>query len=98
MDARKINLEVLKTALKKENYIITGVTEDGEIVLTIIDDFDKSQLDKIFQNNITNYEKLNLIRKLMSIKGRPAKELMQVYFQKIAINSDRCKANGLRIK
>ncbi len=93
-----MQIKVLNELILRGLYEITGVTDDGEVVLAIISEDDK----KIIESNIRNFrsdeQKLELIKKLISVKGRPAKELMQIYLQETAQKEDCCLGNGLRIK
>lgn len=90
MDAKKLGVRVIKEAIEKGNYELSGILETGEIVVSIISD---TEIDIL--KNINTEEQL---KKLIDIKGRPAKELVQVYNQKNSNSFNRCYKNNLRIR
>ena len=98
VDARKMSLKVIREAIEKEAFEFTGITENGEIVLAIMGDSEKTILNEILENKKTEEEKLREVEKAMSVRGRNAQEYMQIYLQSIAKKNEACKANGLRLK
>lgn len=98
MDARKLSEKVIREAIEKQAYEMTGITENGEVVLTIITNSEINLLNRILENEKTEEEKLIDIKKVMSLKGRDAGEYMQIYLQNIATRNEVCKVNGLRLK
>lgn len=99
MDANRIAcVKVMKEGISKGNYEITGVLKTGELIITLLSDLDKEYLKKILNSNKTEEEKLFMTKKLMSIKGRPAEELLQVYKQNTCEECDRSSKNGLRLR
>ncbi|MDM0756152.1 hypothetical protein QTI00_04590 [Clostridium perfringens] len=98
MDARNLELELIKEGISKGNYEITGVLETGEITISLVTKLDKDFIRKVLEDDEGCEEKLRKTKKLIKIKGRPAQEIMQVYEQKCNLNHPRCKKNNLRIK
>lgn len=98
MDARKLRVKIINEAIKKGNYIITGITDNGEIVVSIISDMEKESILKCFSEKKSKEEKLKFIKRMQSISGRSANELMQIYLQETAPKEKCCIGNGLRIK
>jgi NhaP-type Na+/H+ and K+/H+ antiporter len=95
MDARNLTSNVIKEAISNGNYEITGALETGELVISIIGDFEREMLSKIFNTNIKENEKLENLKAFMSTRGRPAEELMQIYHQNYCSIDEKYK-KGLR--
>ncbi|RXI58091.1 hypothetical protein [Clostridium tetani] len=90
MDARKLTTNIIKEGIARGNYEITGILETGEITVAILSDVEIEIL-----NTITKDKQ---IKNFMNMKGRPAKELLQVYKQKYSDDKNRCIKNNLRLK
>lgn len=90
MDARKMGINIIKEGIARGNYEITGILNTGEITLAILSDTEIEIL-----NTITEDKQIENFR---DIKGRPAKELLQVYKQKHSDDKNRCIKNNLRLK
>lgn len=98
MDARKLRVKIINEAIKNRNYRITGITDNGEIVISILSNMEKESISRCFSEKKSQEEKLNLIKSMQNISGRSANELMQIYLQETAKKEDCCIGNGLRIK
>lgn len=98
MDARKLSRKIIIEAIEKKSYELTGVTENGEVVLSILGDSERDILNRIFKEKVTDEEKLKWIKKSMEARGRNAQEYVQIYLQKITAKDKVCKVNGLRLK
>lgn len=98
MDARKLSREVIIEAIEKKAYELTGVTENGEVVLSVLGDSERDILNRIFKEKDTDEEKLIWVEKAMDVRGRNAQEYVQIYLQKITPKDKVCKVNGLRFK
>jgi hypothetical protein len=99
MDANKIaSVEVMKDGISKGCYEITGILKTGEIVIALLSDTEKECLDLIIKLDTSNEEKLEKVKYLMSTRGRPAEELLQVYKQNVCGKKERSLKNGLRLK
>lgn len=98
MDARKLELEVIKEGISEGFYIVTGVLETGEITIALISDLDEVFIDRVLESGKSDDEKLRRTKNLMKIKGRPSQEIMEIYKQKCDLNHPRCKKNNLRIR
>lgn len=97
MDGRKLETKIIKEAISKGSYELTGILNTGEIVISIVNpSSEKKIIEKyIDDEEISDEEKMIKIKKLIKIKGRPAQELMQIYLQKVDLNYPRCKKNNL---
>ncbi|WP_099328820.1 hypothetical protein [Clostridium paraputrificum] len=98
MDARRLSKNVIVEAIERKSYELTGVTENGEVVLAILGDTERDILNRIFKEKETDEEKLTWIKKAMDLIGGNAQEYVQVHLQNIAKRNEVCKANGLRLK
>lgn len=98
MDARKLGIKAIKEAIQEQAYELTGITENGEVILAIVCDSESLLINKLLRNGKTEMEKSRNIKKLMQVRGRDAEEYMQIYLQRIVEDDKVCKANGLRFK
>ena len=97
MDGRKLETKIIKEAISKGSYELTGILNTGEIVIAIVNpSCEKKIIEKYFDDEkISNEEKLKITKKFIRRRGRPAKEFMQVYEQKCNLIYPRCKKNNL---
>lgn len=99
MDANNISsIEVMEDGIAKGMFEITGILKTGELVITLLNDVEKEYLNRVLNSNKANKGKLHCIKKLMGTRGRPAKELLQVYKQNVCEENKRSKKNGLRFR
>lgn len=99
MDANKISsVAVMKDGISKGMFEITGILETGELTITLLNDVEKEYLGKVLNSNKSNKVKLQCVNKLIATRGRPAKELLQVYKQNVCEEGKRNKKNGLRLR
>ena len=96
MDARKLEQNVIREMIEEGEFLLTGITNYGEVVVTIMPNVDKEILKENITSEMSKKEKKRIIKKFMKTKGRPAKEFMQVYLQEVAPKRKRCKKNWLR--
>ena len=99
MDARLMNLEAVKEGIRRECYEITGVLETGEVILALVTESEKNLKERFLVNKFKSESvKISSVRRFMNKKGRPAKEIMQIYKQYCDTKTKRCKKNNLRIR
>lgn len=97
MDANRMSVEAIREGISKGFYELTGVLETGEIVISLTGTIEKD-LVSILESMTNDNEKLKFTKKVMNIKGRPAQEIMQIYYQSTCSKEERNKKNGLRIR
>lgn len=98
MDANKLLTKIIKEGIAKKSYEITGILDTGEITVAILCDIEKEYLNKVINSNKSDSEKFNDVMALMDTRGKPAKELLQVYEQNICDKSKRNPRNNLRFR
>lgn len=98
MDARRMSVAAVKEGISRGCYELTGVLETGELVIALVSDSDVDLLLPSLKSNLPNEEKLKNTQLLISTKGRPAEEIMQIYNQYTCEKNQRCKSNGLRLR
>lgn len=92
-----MSVEAIREGILKGFYELTGVLETGEIVISLTGTIEKD-LVSILDSMSNDNEKLEYTKKIMDIKGRPAHEIMQIYYQSTCSKEKRNKRNGLRIR
>lgn len=97
MDANRMSIDAMKEGISKGFYELTGVLKTGEIVISLTGTLEKD-LVSILDSMSNDNEKLEYTKKIMDIKGRPAHEIMQIYYQNTCSKEERNKTNGLRIR
>lgn len=92
-----MSVEAIREGISKRFYELTGVLETGEIVISLTGTLEKD-LVSILESMSNDNEKLKYTKRVMDIKGRPAQEIMQIYYQNTCSKEARNKKNGLRIR
>lgn len=92
-----MSVEAIREGISKGFYELTGVLETGEIVISLTGTLEKD-LVSILDSMSNDNEKLKYTKRVMDIKGRPAQEIMQIYYQNTCFKKARNKKNGLRIR
>lgn len=100
MDSNRIpSADVIKDGIGKGMYEITGILKTGEIVIALLSDVEKEYLSRVLINSTKSKKyKLNCVKALINTRGRPAKELLQVYKQYTCKNYQKSSKNGLRFR
>lgn len=98
MDANTMSKKAINEGINKGYYKITGVLKTGEVVIALLGDVEKDSLIPALQSEKSKEDKLKMTKALIDVKGRPAKEIMQIYKQYTCGKNKKCNKNGLRLR
>lgn len=99
MNPFNLSESIIRDAIGKKNYELTGLLKTGEITIAIVSDHEKEMVEFIM--NSPNKNKKEMIEHLKKSTDNSTDEILEVFKQLSVSGKDKnniCWKNGLRIK